>query len=230
MEEVAEQSYDDMEAYLMAQDKAHEKLEEAQEKASVAYNAFAMSNNITLTEGKSSKLSKKLKKISLVNAYYQVIFLIYFKAQVQETHAINAFNIGDVNALEQRRESLLKYANEGLLKLATVDTFEEDNSLVTGMKKILEFYKEESTHDFIVFSEYLMKKEEFQKLKKSYDAKGSANTKDDVNAYNKTIVDLNKLVVNYNSISKESNNKRHKLIENWENIKNNFMDTHVPHK
>jgi hypothetical protein len=230
MEEVAEQSYDEMEAYLLAQDKAGERLEEAQEKATVAYNAFAASNSITLTEGKTSKLSKKLKKVSAVNSYHKVLFLIHFKAQVQETHAIAAFNTGDINALEQRRESLLKYTNEGLEKLATLEPYEQDGSLINAMRKMLEFYKEEATTAFPIFSEFLMKKEEFEKIKKSYDAKGSGNTKDDVSSYNKVITDLNKLVVSYNTVSKNTNSKRNDLAKNWEITKKNFMDAHVPYK
>jgi hypothetical protein len=230
MEEVAEQSYDDMEAYLLAQERANQKLNDANEKAVVAYRAFAVNNKITLTEGKSTTLSKKIKKISIVNSYHRVVFLIFFKARVQENYAIEAYNAKDINALEQRRESLLKYADEGLIKLATLEPFDNDNSLIIAMKKVLEFYKIEATNYFLVFSEYLIKTDEFQKLKKSYDSKSSGKTKEDVDTYNKAVIELNKLMSSVNSISKESNNKRSDLLNNLDSVKMNFMDTYMPYK
>jgi hypothetical protein len=63
MEEVAEQSYDMMEAYLMAQEKAGEKLEQAYDKIPPAYETFAAKHNVTLTEGQQSKVSRKLEKV-----------------------------------------------------------------------------------------------------------------------------------------------------------------------
>src|SRR5688572_25274212 len=48
MEEVAEQSYDAMEAYLLIQEKAAKKLNEAYRKVPAAYDAFAARHHVTL--------------------------------------------------------------------------------------------------------------------------------------------------------------------------------------
>lgn len=58
MQEVAEQSYDAMEAYLLARDLVNEKLDSESEKAQNSYRAFAAKYNITLSE-EESDLSKK---------------------------------------------------------------------------------------------------------------------------------------------------------------------------
>src|SRR5689334_2069159 len=61
MEEVAEQSYDKMEEYLLIQEKASETLDNAFDRVSAAYQAFADKHNVKLVEGQKTKLSRKLE-------------------------------------------------------------------------------------------------------------------------------------------------------------------------
>src|SRR5688572_6660492 len=58
MEEIAEQSYDAMEAYMLAQEKAGEKLQEASAKQQRTQKAFADKYNITLIDNTSELESK----------------------------------------------------------------------------------------------------------------------------------------------------------------------------
>src|SRR5258705_10519739 len=60
MEEIAEQSYDGMEAYLMAQEKAQEKLQEAPKKQHETLKKFAVKNNVNLIESQN-ELEAKMK-------------------------------------------------------------------------------------------------------------------------------------------------------------------------
>jgi hypothetical protein len=231
MEEVAEQSYDAMEAYLLAQEKASEKLDEAFDKVAVAYRAFATSHNVTLTEAQRTKLSRKMEQANIVNTYYKVLYLIFFKASVQEDHAMTAVNKKDINGLEQSRGSLLKYSEEGLAKLDTLKPFKGDGSLITATRKVLEFYRQEATKDLPFIADYFIKNDEFEKLKKSFDAKSpSSRTSADVDAYNKAVNDFNKAVASYNKTSQQSNNTRTGVINNWNMTKSRFMDAHMPHK
>jgi Skp family chaperone for outer membrane proteins len=68
MEEIAEQSYDAMEAYMLAQDKAYEKLNEAADKQQEALKQFAAKNNVNLLEG-SSEVGSKAKTANMVMAH-----------------------------------------------------------------------------------------------------------------------------------------------------------------
>ena len=79
MEEIAEQSYDAMEAYMMAQEMVNKKLDEGNDKMRLATEAFAAKNNITLTKD-NSELGDKMKQVHEVNKYHTVIYLIFFKA------------------------------------------------------------------------------------------------------------------------------------------------------
>jgi hypothetical protein len=231
MEEVAEQSYDAMEAYLLAQDKATEKLSEAYDKVEVSFKAFAAAHEVKLVESPGTKLSKKMHQAGLVNAYYKVIYLIFFKASVQEMYVMDAIKKKDVNGLEQSRGSLAKYAEEGISKLDTLKTFKGDGSLITATKKVLDFYKREASNDLPIFADFMIKSDEFEKIKKSFDAKPQGKrTQADVDGYNKAINDFNKAVVTYNKISETSNNTRSSVINNWNISKKRFMDAHVPYK
>src|SRR5690606_27100909 len=88
MEEIAEQSYDNMEAYLLAQEKAGQVLGDAQDKIEPVYRAFAAKNNVRLVEGGDTRLARRLRQVSAVNAYYNDIFLIFFKSHKQEAYVL----------------------------------------------------------------------------------------------------------------------------------------------
>jgi hypothetical protein len=230
MEEVAERSYDAMEAYLLTQEKADEKLDEAYKKVAEAYKTFAANNNVTLRDG-DSKLSRRLADLGRVNTYTNQLYLIYFKSTVQENLLFEKLNKKDINGVEQIKGSLLKYAEEGLSRLDTVKAFKNDNSLIAACRKVLEFHKAEAQNRISMYTDFLIKSDDFEKMKKAFDTKpASKRTKQDVDAYNKAVDEQNKAVVAYNKMNDELNNNRTKVMTNWENTKKRFMDTHYPHK
>ena len=77
MEEIAEQSYDAMEAYMMAQEMVDKKLEEANDKMTLATETFAAKNNITLTKD-NTELGEKMKQVHEMNKYYSRIVSYFF--------------------------------------------------------------------------------------------------------------------------------------------------------
>jgi hypothetical protein len=231
MEEVAEQSYDAMEAYLLAQDKAEETLAKAYEKIPPAYESFAATHKVTLLEGSQSKLSKKLQQVGKVNSYVKQLYLIYFKSAVQDTHIASAMQASDINGVEQNKNALLKYAKEGLSRLDTIKSFGGDASLITACRKVLEFHKAEAETRIPPMSDYLIKYDEFIKIKKSFDNKpSSSRTQSDVDAYNKAVNDINKDLKSFNKNSEDLFNGRNKILANWEQTRKSFMDQHIPYK
>jgi hypothetical protein len=229
MEEVAERSYDAMEAYLLTQQKADEKLDEANDKLKTVYGEFAARNNVTLIKGPQSKLSKKLVKVSKVNGYMHQLFLIFFKSNVQETLMMEALEKKDLNALEQCKNSLLKFSKEGLSRLDTVKVYNGDGSVITACRKVLEFHKNEAEGKLNVYTDFIMREEEFNKLKKSYEAKKSSASQSDAEAFNKSVSNYNNAVNEYNKVNAELNNGRSKVMTNWDITRKRFLDHHVPH-
>jgi hypothetical protein len=231
MEEVAEQSYDDMEAYLLIKEKANEKLHEASAKIPVAFEAFASRHNVLLSEGQTTKLSERLAQAGKVNHYVNQVYLLFFKSNFQEGMMFKAMEKNDVNGVEQSKNSLTKFSVEGLSKLDTIKPFNGDASLVTACRKVLEFQKSEGEDKASYMTEFLIKREDFEKTKKSFEAKSSnSRTQADIKAYNKAIEDFNKAINTYNKTNTELNASRAKIMESWEAAQKKFMDVHVPRK
>jgi hypothetical protein len=231
MEEVAEQSYDAMEEYLLIQEKASQKLHEAHDKIPVAYEAFATKHNVRLVEGQSSKLSQRLSQAGQVNSYMNKVFLIYFKSNVQEGLMVKAMGNNDVSGVEQSKNSLARFSAEGLAILDTLKPFKSDESLINACRKLLEFQKEEAESKADFMPEFLIKKEEFEKIKKAFDAKPvNKRTQAEIDDYNKAIADYNKAITDYNKSSAALNTAREKIFNNWEAARKRFLDVHVPHK
>ncbi|MFI5151301.1 MAG: hypothetical protein ACHQRM_16335 [Bacteroidia bacterium] len=228
MEEIAEQSYDAMEAYLLAQEKATLKLHAASDMLNAQQKTFAAAHNITLIDSKD-KIGQKLEAAGIVFKYYNVVYLIFFKSYKQEAYMIDALNKNDLNALKQNADALIKTATEGLKKVDSVKPYNGDGSIKTACQEMLKFYKTEATKDCPVLVAYSVKKENYDKLKKAYD--GSSNhTQADVNEINKASTDLNKAGVEYQKVNDESNKKRSDLINKWTESVARFLDKQVPSK
>lgn len=229
MEEIAEQSYDHMEAYLMAQQKASEVLGNAQDKIEPVYNAFASKNHIRLVKGGDSKLEKRLRQVGLVNGYYYQIFLIFFKSFKQEAYVMDAFNRKDINGIEQNRNTLIRFAEEGLHKMDTIKAFRGDGSLATACRKVLEFHKIEAEKQIPGLNDFILRNDEFEKIKKAFDAKpANKRTKADVDIYNKAVNEINAVMETSNKLLAAMNTSREKAMNNWDVTKKRFMDSHVP--
>jgi hypothetical protein len=229
MEEIAEQSYDNMEAYLLAQEKAGEVLNAEGQKIGPVYSQFAASNNVRLIEDGDTKMEKKLRKVGAVNEYYHKIFLIFFKSFKQEAYVWDAVTRKDLNAFEQNNNTLRSFATEGLSKLDTLKPYGNDGSVVTACRKVVEFYKRESENQLPAVSDYVLKTGDFERIKKTYDAKPQAKrTQSDVDAFNNAVNDINKAIDNYNKVLKDTNDGRAKVLQNWDLTVKKFMDSHVP--
>ncbi|HEY3403597.1 MAG TPA: hypothetical protein VGK59_09440 [Ohtaekwangia sp.] len=229
MEEIAEQSYDKMEAYLLAQDKAGEVLENASEQIQPIYKSFALRNNITLVGGDDTKLEKKMKQVAKVNNYHRPFYLIFFKNFKQEAYLTEAFNQKDLNRVEQNREALARFANEGLKQLDTAHTFNGDGSLLNACRKYVEYCKDMAENLVPPQSAFLVKQGEFDKVRKAFEAKPAAQrTQADIDAYNKAVNEVNEALALSNKSLEKLNAQRSKVVQGWENASKSFMERHIP--
>lgn len=226
MEEVAEQSYDKMEAYMLAKEMAEDKLDKALERANSEYQGFASRNNIKLLEG-SSKLSEKMKQTGKVMKYYNVIYLIFFKSYKDEAYFMDALSRNDVSAIEQTKNSLKNSVLDGSKKLIPVNAFENDKSLKAACEKLLQFYQYESSDKTSELTDYILKKEKFEKAKKVLDAKRD-KSQADIDSFNKLVKEYNDSVTKYNNLNNDLNKKRNEALNNWNKASAEFLDNHVP--
>ncbi|MDB5207529.1 MAG: hypothetical protein JWR72_2604 [Flavisolibacter sp.] len=229
MEEVAEQSYDSMEAYLLAQKLAGEKLKEAGEKQHEALKAFAVKNNVTLTDAKDD-LDTKLETAGKLNDYYNKVYLIFFRSHKQDAYLTDAINKNNITAIEQSRNALETYATAGLEDIAAVGPYGSDATMVAACKNALNFYKELATQKMEPVTNFILANDNFTKLKKSFDVLPAARrTQLDVDNFNKAVADINKGSNAYNKANTEINKQRTDVLNNWNKAVKDFFDAQMPY-
>lgn len=228
MEEIAEQSYDAMEAYLLAKEKAEEKLEAAYDRVGEQQKLFANRNNIKIVEG-TSKLGKKLEKSGRVISYHNKVYLLFFKSYKNEAYLMDALNKKDISAMEQTKNTLLTSAEQDLEKLGPIPAFNGDNTLKTACQQMLAFYKMEASLKVPEMVNFLLKQENFEKMNKAIQAKRpSDRSQTDIDNYNNAVKEFNAAVDKVNAMHNDLNKKRSALLEQWNNASENFLDKHVP--
>ena len=228
LEEIAEQSYDMMEAYLTLQDVANEKLSSAGERLSQTEKDFAKRNDVTLIEGDETKLTARLRKASKMWKYYNEVYLIFFKSYLLEGQMLNAINENDMNAAEQIRNSLAQTAATGLKDVSSKQAFEGDNSLILAAKEILKFYQKEAEKDIVTILDFQLKKEHFEKVNESFQKLGKKErTQTAIDEYNKAVKDYNGSIENYNKVNDLLNKERTKQLDNWNKTVSKFTSKNV---
>ncbi len=229
MEEIAEQSYDAMEAYLLAQKMAGEKIREAGDKQQTALKAFAAANNIKLIDEKN-ELGMKLDKADKVNEYYNNIYLIFFKSYKQDMYLTDAINKNNLTAMEQSRNALETYATAGLDDLEKMGAFESDATMLSACKEAIKFYKALATQKMEPISNFILANDNFTRLKKSFDAlPESKRTQADINGFNKAVNDINKGSRDYNKANTDINKQRNEVLNKWNEAVKNFFDAQIPY-
>jgi hypothetical protein len=228
MEEIAEQSYDAMEAYLLAEERASQKLNITSAMLNAQQQLFASSHGVTLSEGKD-KIGQKLEAAGLVYKYYNVLYLIFFKSYKQEAYMIDAQNKGDINALKQNADALAKCSAAGMKTVDSIKPFKGDGSVKTECKNMLTYYKNESGKDAVILINYSVKKENFEKIKAAFESKPqNKRTQADVNGMNSAVNDFNKASTEYNKVNEDLNKKRTDGIAKWTDTVAKFIDKSVP--
>lgn len=229
MEEISEQSYDAMEAYMMAQQIANDKLEAAFDIAVAANEKFAAENNIQLIEEKS-KTGEKMEKASEVFKFYNQIYLVFFKPYKQEAYLIDAQSKGDINAMKQNQESLSKLSKEAKEKLKAIVPYRNNTSLKAACTEVMDFYIMEADTKVPALIDFYLKKEKFDKLKTATDKKGKNLSQSEVNEFNAAVNDYNKASADYNKINADLNAKRSSALDGWNSAVSRFLDKNVSKK
>jgi hypothetical protein len=227
LEEISEQSYDAMEAYMLARERANEKLRVAGDIMESEYAGFAREHQITLRED-NRKVTDNLEVAGKVYSHYNEVYLIFFKSYKQEAYLLDAMNRNDVNGIEQNRNALATVSAEGRQKLKTLQPYKGDASLIKACDEMLEFYSDESSENKGLAA-YFVAKDNFEKIKKSFeDRPASQHTGTDVDKFNNAVNEFNRENDRFNSVNETMNKRRSSLINTWNSACDKFTDRHVP--
>ncbi|MCU0388247.1 MAG: hypothetical protein MUE71_06530 [Chitinophagaceae bacterium] len=229
MEEIAEQSYDAMEAYILFKKKIDEKMADADKEFDKIQKDYCDRNNIQLVEGPKTEMSEKMNAIGTVSDYYDEMYLIFFKASIHDEQMVEAMEAKNLTALEQIKGSLLKYAEEGLAKLDTFRAYKNDGSLRLSCRKAMEFYKKEASMLETV-TDYFLKVEDFETVKKNFERNPKAKSdQKEIDKYNAAVKEMNKSLEKFNQTIQSMNKGRADVINNWNETGKRFFDTHMPY-
>ncbi len=229
MEDIAEQSFNEMQAYLLLQEKTSETLNEAQSKRNDATRKFAEKYNIRLVE-EISAMGEKMKKAADVIKYRNEIYLLFFKCNWQWSEMNKAIQGSKVNDIEQARSAVISYVEDGLKSLGMLKAFEGDAALVNVCRQILSRYKQMAEKDVPGITTFILASENFEKVKKSFDTKPERErTRQDVDHYNKAVEDMNAGVNRYNAANKNLYETSRSLVDLWQKADKDFSNEHTPY-
>ena len=230
MEEIDEQSVDQMQAFLLLEEKTSEKLHEASENLAKAERIFAAKYNVNLVETKTD-LTDKMGTAGKLNNYCDKLYIVFFKCNWEDGQLFKALNSHKLNDAEQARNSLISFAQLGLelLKTDSLRTFQGNLALSAGCREALLFYSSMAKNDIPKLTDFYLKQENFDKIKNSIEAKGNNKTREDVDQYNKAVKDINASVNNFNQLNQDLNKQRQVVVQNWENTEKAFRDEVMPY-
>lgn len=227
MEEIAEQSYDLMEAYMLAKDKANEKLNDASKRQHDQQIRFAEKNNITLINSES-ELDRKMDIAMKVMDHYNEIYLIFFKSYKQDVYLTDALNAENIVSIEQNINSLQRFSEEGLDKLKDIKGYNGDPSLITACRDALNYYKEIAKRSSEL-TDYYLKNESFKKAKKQFDSKPAGKrTQADVDEYNKAVNEINAAGKAFNTTTNDLNKQRTTAMNTWDKAVAKYLNEYMP--
>jgi len=229
LEDIAEQSFDEMQAYLLLQEKTNEKINEASENMQVASVSFAQKYHVQLIDTKD-ELTEKLGQSHRLNHYRNALFLIYFKCQWQEGQIVKAINASKITEAEQGRNSLIHFIAQGTIGLDSLKAFEGDPAMALACRQILQSYKLMAENEIPRETDYFLKKEQFEKLKKSIDQRSESDlSKQDIANFNARVQEINKATDDFNQLNKKMDTQRADIDNNWNDVDKTFAQTHMPY-
>lgn len=228
MQEVAEQSYDFMEAYIMTRDLVNKKMDDEHQILATGQKEFAKKYNITLTES-DSELSKKMKLSNEVFAYHTEFYLIFFKCNITDLMLSKAIEQKDIASIQQNASSLLAYAEEGLQKLNQKQPYKNDKVLIETTKKSMELYQKTATEYASAVIDFFMFNTKFEEAKTSLERKKpNERTKEEVDNYNVMVKEINKKINDYNKINTKFVQEKNNMINQWNTTGDQFISRYVP--
>lgn len=228
MQEVAEQSYDYMEAYILMRDKVNEKLDAESEKADNAFRSFALKYSIRLSDS-DSELGKKIKISNQVFDYHTALYLLFFKANFTDQGLSKAIESKDLGAIQQNAGTLVQYADEGLLKIKAIQPYSGDSSILTATKKALEYYKKQAQDYVPKVVGFYMFNDKFDNAKKSIESKSAKDrSKEEIDNFNAMVKQVNKEIDGFNKLNNANYQDKKLAVDNWNLVGDAFISRHVP--
>jgi|GEM_PF-1622280 len=229
MSESADETFEKMEAYLDIKDSANKKVRTAFEKMQEAKVAFTDSYGIKLVDG-NTKIQNDLRKSNEVIAYYNEIYLLWFKPFKEEVFLTEAIKSQDTEAIKLHAEQLENYANESLEALKEVTSYDNDVSLIDACKVALDHFIDESENFVPSALSFIESQQNFTDAKAAIDAKKRSElTKKEVDDFNALVKQSNDAVNAFNEINGRYFQLRVLKSKEFSFTGSEFRKRHIPY-
>ena len=150
-------SYEAMEAYWKAEDKAEEKVNKATTRLRKAQHVYASKNNMKVVD-KDDALEQKMAKITAVNTYWREIYLQFFKVSKEYDLLWDLLSKEKPEPIEHQRKQVMKKVEEVLPLVKAKASFNGDIEFRDQTVDLLEYYQQVAQTDFAKIVDVLGKK------------------------------------------------------------------------
>lgn len=202
LKQSSKESYEAMEAYFAAQDKAEKNLANATDKFYKAQKAFIKSHDIPMENSDTdNEMEEQFKKLSEVNEYTRILYLMNFQLSKYNSIFFEAVGNNESAGLDAKRKKIESAADRSIDKMGKMQGFKGDRDLLDKTMKLAKFYKDMSANGFVDVVKVVKSKQEDL-------------TQDDVNRYNAAI--------------EKYNTKIQRLTDDFNQAQNDLMKKHTP--
>jgi hypothetical protein len=185
----SQDSYEAMEKYFRAQDKAENKLSNASKKFAKAQLDFASKYKLTMEKG---SMQDELDNITKVNQYSRALFLEQFKVSKVNAGFLDALNAQKGGAMEDKRKELQTASTASLSIVKALPPYNGDKNYKAATSKLIEYYKSHSEKEYLEMESIVKKAKPENK---------------DIEKFNLLVTKMNeettKLVQDFNKANKE---------------------------
>lgn len=228
MQAVADQSYDAMEAYILAQELADKKMAEVQKDYEDSFYAYAEKYDIPIDDRKS-ELGENMEISNKVFDYYNDLQLIFYKVYFSESTLFEAIEERNISAIQQNINALQSAIKEGVKEVDEVPLYKKDARIAKAIKEIFLIYQGEADTQVPQVLEYFVMEEDLMKIKKAIEKTEASNrTKAQKDNYSKKEKELDAKRESVNKVIEKLFKERYKKFERLDKSNAKFLDKHVP--
>ncbi|MFL5729593.1 MAG: hypothetical protein ACJ75J_08930 [Cytophagaceae bacterium] len=185
----SQDSFEAMDKYFKAQDKAENKLSNASKKFAKAQMDFATKYKLTMEKG---SMQDELDVITKVNQYSRALFLEQFKVSKVNAGFLDALNAQKGGVMGDKRKELQTVTASSLANVKALSPYNGDKVYKAATQKLVEYYKSHADKEYLEM-------ENIMKMAKP--------TNKDVERFNSLVTQMNeettKLVQDFNKANKE---------------------------
>ena len=228
LESVAEQGYQQMEAFLQTQQEAYSRTSQAARGLKKAEEQFAKQFGVSLVDS-DDKFARRLEELNRTFKYYNKVYLSFFRAYQQELTLFNAIENQSLDEMKTERRKLQVVAAEGLEKLNRMGSYNGDKSLRTAAQQNLKFYQQEATTRVEGIISYYTDLDELHTLKKQLDKPGlnAEQRRALTGRYNDQVKQVNQRTPELNELNSSLNLERARQLDQWNKVSESFLQKFI---